>query len=186
MKNNIKILGIDPGLTNTGYNISTYSPLTGIIEVKQYDVISAIKIAKKLNKQDYNKYGSIIPLQFYEEELNRILSAHKPDYVVSESAFYCSRTPNAFASLSLCINAIERVLYNYGKTLYKIAPREAKVAVSTGKANKIAVQEAILNLPDLNIKRTKSRNIENMVEHEADSIAITYAFVKNILPGIHL
>ena len=186
MNHVIKIMGIDPGLTNTGYNISLFNPATGTLEVKLFDTISAIKVAKKLNKEEYKTYGNIIPLYKYEQILSEIVADHKPEYIVSESAFFCPRTPNAYVSLSLCINAIERVLYGYSKTLYKIAPKAAKQAVSDASASKIAVQEAILKLPDLKIKKPKNRQLTSMVEHEADSIAITYTFVKTVLPGVLL
>ena len=182
--NKIKIIGIDPGLTNLGINMSSYDLKTGIVTVHNFDMITSIALAKKENRPDYKLYGNIIPLLFLEREINRVYQEYQPDYVATEDAFYNPRTPNAVLSLKLCINAIERALYPLGNTLYKIAPRAAKQCVVNGNANKEAIQEAIQKLPDLKIRKTKP--LEQMTEHEADSIGITYAFTKLILPDLIL
>ena len=88
-------------------------------------------------------------------------------------------------SLKLCIHTIQRLLYLRGMRLYLIPPTVAKQAVwGKGTANKLAIQESIQELPDLTIRATKQHPIEEMQEHEADSIAIMYAFTKNILPDL--
>lgn len=177
----ITILGIDPGLTNTGYNISIYDTNKGTTKVQQFDLITAINVAKKENKKDYKIYGNIIPLFVYERLIDDIITKYQPDYICSEDAFYNPRTPNAFFSLKSCILTIERVLYKHEKVLYKIPPKKAKLAIGRATANKEAVQELIQNLPDLSFRKTDIKSINKMTEHEADSVAITYAFVKTIL-----
>lgn len=183
-KNNIKIFGIDPGLTHTGCTICNYDPSKDTLQVATCFTIEAIALAKKENKVEHKQYGNIISLFLYERELDNIMSEYQPDYVASEDAFYNPRTPLAFVSLKLCINAIQRVLYKHGKILYRIAPKQAKQAVSTGTADKLAVQDAIQHLPDLIVRNTKQNPIEKISEHEADSIAIAYAFKKFFLPDL--
>lgn len=180
----IKILGIDPGVNHTGYSIGLFDPKTDTLNIKEYGVFSASTIAKKNFKQDFKTYGNIISLTVYEQEFEKILDSHHPDYVVSESAFFNPRMPNAFLSLSLCINTIRTILYRRQQILYTVAPKEAKQTVSTATANKAAVQESIHHLKDLSIKHTRSKPQEKMVEHEADSIAIMYTFCKNTLRAI--
>lgn len=183
MKNNkIIVLGIDPGMTNLGYSIISYDKTTSMSTVLTYGMVTSITLAKKENKCDYKIYGNIIPLMFLERELANIVALYNPDFIASEDAFFNPRTPNAFHSLKLCINAMERALYPLQKTLFKIAPRAAKHCVSTGTADKEAVQFAIRHLPDLKIRKPKTGSIESMTEHEADSIGIGYTFVKTILP----
>lgn len=183
-KNNIKIFGIDPGLTHTGCCICNYDPSKDTLQVANCFSIEAIALAKKENKIEHKQYGNIISLFLYERELDRIMTEYQPDYIASEDAFYNPRTPLAFVSLKLCINAIQRVLYKHGKILYRIAPKQAKQAVSTGTADKLAVQDAIQHLPDLIVRNTKQNPIEKISEHEADSIAIAYAFKKLLLPDL--
>lgn len=180
------ILGIDPGLTNTGYSVLVYDTKKDATNVIAHGMITAISIAKREMRTDVKQYGNIISLMVYEKEIAALLETYKPDFIASEDAFYNPRTPQAYLSLKLCINAIQRVLYNQvKKNLYLIAPTVAKQTVwGRGTANKEAVQESILRLPDLHIKKSKPKAITNLTEHEADSIAIAYTFIKNTLPDL--
>lgn len=183
----IRILGIDPGINNTGWNISQFNTENEITTVLHFDRIQANALAKKEKKQDFKDYGNIVSLELYEREINSIIEKYRPSYVACEDAFYNPRTPNAFLSLKLCIYSIKRVLHTHGQILFLIPPTIAKQAVwGSGTANKLAVQESIFNLKDLVIKDSKTNPIDKMVEHEADSIAISYAFIKNILPDLLL
>lgn len=181
----ITILGIDPGIHNCGIAFSKYDPKTGILAVVDYFTIHAAELAKKEDKQTSREYGTVFSLILLERTMREIFDKYQPDYIASEDAFYSPRTPNAFVSLKLCINSIQRVLFcDYKKPLFKIPPKLAKAAVSQGTANKVAVQTSIRNLPDLKLKDTKSKPLDEMVEHEADAIAIAYAFRKIILPDL--
>lgn len=188
MKQRITILGIDPGLTTTGYNITIYDTITKKAQVQHRGMITAIALTKK-NKKDNKEckeFGNIIPLMIYEQEIATLIKTFHPDFIACEDAFYNPRTPNAFLSLKLCITSIKRALYLIAKKpLYLISPRAAKLAVwGRGDANKLAVQESIQHLPNLILKNTKQNPLSKMTEHEADSIAITYAFITNFLQDI--
>ena len=183
----IKILGIDPGINHTGWSIGSFDPVSNTIAVPIYGEIQAHNIAKKEARREFKTYGSLVSLNFYKREFDLLIDHYKPDFVASEDAFYNPRCPNAFLSLKLCIHTIQRLLFERMMRLYLIAPTVAKQAVwGKGTANKLAIQESIQNLPDLKIRDTKQHPITEMQEHEADSIAIMYAFVKNILPDIIL
>ena len=176
----IVILAIDPGIYHCGYSKTVVDTTTGKGVVPDYGEFSAISLAKKHHKTEFASYGNVIPLKVYAEEIERIFLEYDPDYVVCESAFI-HKFPQAYASLCLCLHTIERVLYSHGKTLAKIAPREAKKAIGDASADKLAVQDAIHKLPDLEVKHTKDKPLEKMSEHQADSIAIGYAFKKKHL-----
>lgn len=185
MKDNRKIIvmAIDPGINHTGHSRLEYDPITGKVTVLEYDNFSADKIANKENRQDKKVYGSVISLMTYERLIEEVYQKYQPDFVCCEGAFV-ARFPQAFASLSLCINTIKRVLYTHQKLLYSIAPKEAKKAIGSGTADKDAVQVGIRTRPDLTILTPADKKIEDMVEHEADSIAIGYAFCKYTLPAL--
>jgi Holliday junction resolvasome RuvABC endonuclease subunit len=180
----ITIMGIDPGINNCGISILRYYPDTAETRVYTYLTLHCNAQAKKEDKVKSKVYGSIFSLFILEREIEKLIELYQPMYIASEDAFYNPRTPNAFISLKGCINSIKRVLYKYEKTLFLIAPKLAKAAVCTGTANKEIIQETINRLPDLKIKNTKEMPLMNMVEHEADSIAIGYAFIKTILPEL--
>lgn len=184
--NTVVVLAFDPGIYHCGWSVSKVDRETRNATVTTYGTIEAAAAAKKANKKDYEDYGNIISFFLLEQEVKELVETYRPDFVVCEGAFM-ARFINAFVSLKLCINAIQRVLYSeFRKTLYLVSPKEAKKAVSIGTADKEAVQTAITKLPDLVIKETKLKPLIKMCEHEADSIAIGYAFVKHMLPGLLL
>lgn len=184
-KNTLKIIGIDPGLTNTGVCVCLYDPDNDHLTVQSKFMICAHELAKREMRQDSKQYGNIVSLFLYEREFKNVFLTHLPNFVASEDAFYNPRTPNAYLSLKLCISSIQRVLYeDFKQVLYRIAPMEAKKAVRKGNADKAAVQEAIQHLPDLILRDTKQNPISKITEHEADSIAIAYAFKKMYLPDL--
>lgn len=188
MKNNtITIMGIDPGINNTGVNIAHYDIDKNILTVVAYTLIQANNLAKKEMKEDSKLYGNIVSLDIYERELHLLVEKYHPDYICCENSFYNPHMPNAYLSLSLCITSIRRMLYHFhNKTLYTIPPKSAKQCVCSGDANKLVIQEAIYQLPDLIIKRDKKNKNNELVEHIADSIAISYAFCKMYLPDMLL
>ena len=164
MPNYITVLGVDPGIHNCGISFNKYDPKAEMLIVADYFVIHAAEQAKKENRQESKNFGNV---------------------VACEDAFYSPRTPNAFVSLKLCIGSMQRVLYTeYHKEMYRIPPKLAKMVMSTATAGKVAIQQAIRDKPDIKIKDTKVRPLDEMVEHEADSIAIAYAFIKQIYPNL--
>ena len=56
--------------------------------------------------------------------------------------------------------------------------------VGSGTANKAAVQAGIMNHEDIAFKEAKKKQIGKLIEHEADSIAVCYAFTQLFLPDI--
>lgn len=187
MPNYITILGIDPGIHNCGFSYNKYDPKTGVMTVADYFVIHAAETAKKENKDESKQYGNVFSLFILEREFSKIVENYHPHYIACEDAFYSPRTPNAFISLKLCINAMQRVLYHeYRKELFRIPPKLAKMTISEAGANKVAIQEAVRSKPDIKLKDTKIRPLDAMTEHEADSISIAYTFVKQILPNLKI
>ena len=135
MNDKIIIMGIDPGINNTGICILKLNKKNNEISLVDRFVIKANETAKKQNKDDAREYGNVFSLVVYEKEMLELFNKYNPDFVACEDAFYSPRTPNAFVSLKLCINAIQRVLYqHFRKQLYKIPPKLAKSAVSQGTA----------------------------------------------------
>lgn len=183
--NTVKILGIDPGINHTGWALGVHRLDTQSTTIQNYGLIEAAALARKESKEQVKTFGNVFSLYLYEREMRALLKTVNPDYVACEDAFM-HKFPQAFVSLKLCISVIQRVLYeDYGKILHLIPPMVAKLAVwGNGMAKKEAVQEGIRRLEDLTIKHTKQRPAESMVEHEADSIAILYTFVKNLLPDL--
>lgn len=181
----IKILSFDPGLTSTGWALSEYDLVNGTAYVPKRGQIEGRKALTK-NKEKLVLFPSqIIQLQQIEEEVIN-LTKYKPDYIVTESAYYQPGRLAAFAALILCINTIERVIYTQlHKPLFRLAPQCIKRLVANeAQATKMTIQELILTNTDISLKETKQNPLNKMSEHEADAIAVMWAFIKNELPSI--
>lgn len=182
----LKILSIDPGLSKMGWSVSLHNKKTGEQIVKRFGTIEANRIVSRANmRETTSKFGTrLVALKYIEEKIKDLLKLHKPDYVVAESAFFCTRFPNAFTALVQVLNIIELSVYSVlGQAVYKISPKLAKAAISgLGTSNKDDVQKAVKDLTSIKFQQRKST--EDMNEHEADSIAIAHAFIVNVVPGL--
>lgn len=183
----VSIMGIDPGLNALGASIGWYYPRVKKLVIRDHTVVSSNTLAKKDHRDEVKEYGSLISLFTCEEAMENLLASWSPEFIVSEDAFYNPRMPNAFLSLKLCINAIQRVLFRHEKALYLIAPTIIKRTIfGSGTANKAAVHAGIVNHDDILFKDSKKKQMSKLVEHEADSIAVCYTFTQLYLPDILL
>jgi crossover junction endodeoxyribonuclease RuvC len=133
------ILGIDPGIADTGY---------GVIKTEGNKLVclnyGSIKTSSKLELPDR--------LEILSEELNELIKKHKPDLVSVEELFFCKNVKTA-----LIVGQARGVIVLTAKQnklpLREFTPLQVKQAVSTyGKAEKLQVQKMvklILNLKEL-------------------------------------
>lgn len=186
MKNNtVTILAFDPGLAVLGWSVIEYNIKTGKIFVPKFGSILgslALKNNKDLKGEFQNRF---IILNTAEAEVITLINTYHPDYIVSESAF-SHRFADAFAALVLVINMIRRSSYIVRrKDIFVIPPKEAKLHVAgKGDASKEEVYAAIINDSNIEIKSRKDKTVENMSDHESDSIAIGITFIKTQLKTI--
>ena len=137
--NNFIILGIDPGIADTGY---------GIIK-KEKEKISCISygsIKTKANSALSER------LDILNLELSQIIKKYKPDLIAVEQLFFCKNVKTALivghARGVVLLTAQQNKI-----PLTEFTPLQIKQAVSTyGKASKMQVQKMvkiILNLEDI-------------------------------------
>ena len=133
------ILGIDPGIADTGF---------GIINVNKHELIclgyGSIKTSSKLELADR--------LEIINLELNKLIKKYKPSLIAIEELFFCNNAKTALivgqargvVVLTAKLNKIKSV---------EFTPYQVKQAVSTyGHAQKDQVQKMvklILNLKEL-------------------------------------
>jgi Holliday junction resolvasome RuvABC endonuclease subunit len=185
VKKIIRILSFDPGLTCCGWSLAEYNLETGHIYIIKRGKIEGARGLIKFKEKQVIFPRQFIQLEHLELEVLELMR-YKPDYVVTEAAFYQPGRTAAYAALLLCIHTIEKVVaVTLHKPLFKIAPKAIKRLVTLqGDSDKLTVQEAILTNPYITLKETKQNPIEKMTEHEADAIGAAWAFVKNDLPSI--
>lgn len=179
----VRILSFDPGTTCLGWAVSQYHSDQNKFQVLKFGNMKPSDTAKK-QKDDCEIYTrQLISLFHVEAIVRELIETYSPQYIVSEDAFYHpGRGVNAYIALKLCIHTIARIAMDYKLGIYKISPCGIKSLVAGhGHADKTTIQDAILNNPNISFKAAKQIAFDKMVEHEADAIAIGYAFVKKIL-----
>jgi Holliday junction resolvasome RuvABC endonuclease subunit len=192
IKKNYRILSIDPALSSCGWSIldlviEQYKKNTEPqIIVNRFGCIKsyqeAIKAANREKAEFYSK--SLLSLSLLKKNISKLLDEFKPNFVTIEDAFFNPKRPSAYASLINCISTISLLCKeHYLLPVYRIPTRSAKQCIfGEGGANKNDIREAVLASKNITFKQKK--NIDNLDEHEADSIAVGYFFILNILPGL--
>lgn len=180
--NQVRILSFDPGTTCLGWAVSNFDTKTTKFQVVKFGNILPSTISKKL-KSDCEQYTQqLISLEVIENLTKELITTYTPTYIVTEDAFFQPKRVNAFIALKFCIHTIARVSKNFGMGIYKLAPCDIKKMMSgSGHANKITIQDAIINHPDISFKAAKQIAFDKMVEHEADAIAVGWAFTRHLL-----
>lgn len=145
------ILGLDPGLANTGYG-----------------AISCDTRAAKLHS-----IGSIkttphdaVPKRLYQihSDLTVLVHKVKPDLVALENAFSLVKYPKAGIVLGGVIGVIYLTMFQNDLPVFEVAPREIKnCLVGSGSATKNQIKAAVQRLLTAN-------NISSF--HAADALAV--------------
>ena len=155
----MKILGIDPGVANTGF---------GIIEVKNQGVISIIH-SGIISTSPKEEHG--LRLQKIYNTIVDIINKYRPDVIAVESIFY-SRNLKSLVEVSEAIGVITLAAYKIGISIKKFTPLEVKAAVTGfGKASKSQIQMMVGQI--LGLENYKCSN------HESDALAVAICY-KNI------
>ena len=149
------ILGIDPGLSQTGY---------AILNTRDKNIDSAvfgcITTSPKLSLE--NRLSKIY------QDLKKIIKKHRPDKIAIEQLFFCKNVKTA-----LKVGQSRGVIYllaAQGKIpIYEITPLQVKQAVTGyGRAEKKQVQVMMKMI--LNLKHLPEP------DDAADALAIAYCF----------
>ena len=182
----IKILSFDPGLSLSGWNLSTYDTHTKLYRVLKFGMLSPNKgIDTPETHLDYVKFGPrVITLKALREQVRELMNTYQPNVVVSEDAFYNPSRPSAYGALIQWLTSVDILLHDeYGKVLFKLAPKAAKQVVSGfGGSDKLGVRYAVLHQDDICFKSKHAE--DNLTEHICDSIGIGYTFAHRILPAL--
>ena len=125
----MKILGIDPGITRTGY---------GLIEKDRGVKLIACGL---ISGEDVKKENRLSHL---EKGIQRLIHAHKPDLVCLEKLFF-SKNKKTASSVSEARGVVLLVLQKSGVAFMEFGPSEIKSAVAgNGGASKQDVLRAVI------------------------------------------
>lgn len=178
MKSNIiKVLAIDPGLTNTGWSLLECDTVTGKIVVARVGEFHPAPTAEKSTYRDQvNKFSKrTISLKVLRESLQKLFVETKPRYVAIEDIFFNPTRPMAHAALAMWHCVARLAAHDVLNVPVEIVPTKIAKQSITGRGDngKFSVQQSIITNKDISFKT----GIEaQMDEHSADAIAVGYAF----------
>lgn len=173
----VGIVSIDTGSINLGVAYSIFDYQTGIQQVMFATTFKIQSVVKHNNCNIYD--DSTNTLKNTNAVFNLILSVcqtYNPDVVVAEAAFLGSFA-NAFASLSVILNAIESAcfVYDYDVGYATIDPPTVKnsVGVTGRSSDKDDMRRAVQAHPSINLGTI---DLSLLDEHAVDAIAIGYSY----------
>jgi Holliday junction resolvasome RuvABC endonuclease subunit len=176
----IKILAIDPGLTNTGWTLLEYDPSSGDVVVAKIGEFHPGPTADRAEyREETEKFSKrTISLTLLRQMLIKIMEAETPDYVAVEDIFFNPQRPMAHAALAMWHCVTRMTCYDVlNKPMEVIQTKIAKQEITGNGGNgKLSVQQSILSCPSI---KFKNKTVEMLMdEHSADAIAVGYAFAK--------
>jgi len=134
------ILGIDPGIADTGFGVIEKDEKGDLI-CREY---GSIKTSSKLNL--------IERLEIISVELDKIIKKYKPVLVAVEQLFFCNNAKTALI-VGQARGVVLLTIKQNNISFSEFTPLQVKQAVSTyGKASKMQVQKMvklILNLKEI-------------------------------------
>ena len=157
------ILGIDPGLENTGWGIietGNKKPETRLVD---FGVILTS-----------NKDKSEERLEKIFEEIQKIIKKYKVEEVAMESLFFAKNARSAMV-VAEAIGAIKVAAKNLKKPIFEYTPLQIKMAlVGYGRAEKEQVEMMVGNYLNL------SESIKPSHASDAVAVALTHGFTMRI------
>lgn len=176
-RDNISVIGIDPGSHTLGIAIVSFNLTDRSLSVVSAHTVDADKLLTFYPQDIVDIHGErrsrLIALQSY---LLDYFTSANPDIIVSESPFMGMRV-SAFETLTECCAALREAVYQYkqNKPLVMVSPTEAKKAVGVkGKGTtKEDVRAGVLAIP--NLRFLNGITINALDEHAVDAIAVAYS-----------
>lgn len=155
------ILGIDPGLENTGW---------GVIDERE----ESLKLVECGVILTSNKAKSEERLEKIFEEVQKIIEKYKVEEVAVESIFFAKNAKSALR-VAEAIGVIKVAAKNLGKEIFEYTPLQIKMAlVGYGRAEKEQVEIMVKNCLNL------TEDISPSHASDAVAAALTHGFTMKI------
>ncbi len=160
------ILGIDPGLENTGWGIINHQS-----SVDNYQLIGCGVILTN------NKNKSEERLEKIFEEVQKIIKKYEVDEVAIESMFFAKNAKSAL-KVAEAIGVIKVATKNLKRPVFEYTPLQIKMAlVGYGRAEKEQVEIMVKNCLNLD------RDIQPSHAADAVAAALTHGFTMKTEKG---
>jgi Holliday junction resolvasome RuvABC endonuclease subunit len=175
-------LSIDPGLNFCGISVISFNKIddnTGTFEV--LDTI-LVKNARKFTDEEKvieTKLGNrTVKVLAILSTINELLFKHDIESIVVEAPFYNALTPMAYGSLLEIIFAIKYSIVVDSELKFKLIEPLLikKIFTNMSQANKEQMKKFLLSKKE-DGSIIINKNIEELSEHEIDSIAVGFVHV---------
>lgn len=171
MYNTFNIVGTDPGTNTTGVATFTLDNNLNIIAIESFTLDSSRCVHER---------GTNLHLDYktvaISNRLERHLLAVNPVAVSVESPFIFMKRPTSIIPLARVMDTIVSTVLRLSPHTYvkRVPPSSVKNAIGAkGNADKDMMYYTLKNHPEL----SNYFNIDNISEHEIDSIAVCYALL---------
>lgn len=173
------ILGIDPGLNNTGVAVFQIDAYSRMIQSIVAFTINTNRLVDTTGIDDELHTDRIIKLYKLKQSIQTTIAQVNPVVIACESAFYNPKFPMAYPALVEAIDFIQSAAIEVnGNIVFRtIEPKVIKKIVGAGMdKGKLDVKAAVANTPSL--MQALQMNLELLDQHSIDAIAIGYTFLK--------
>ena len=174
MKDNITLLGIDPGTSTLGLAIFHLNTELEIVKIETR-CINTTKEKTKFRENANLEYRIAV----IGHEIEAALTTYRPVGMAIEMPFINPRRIGSVIPLARLLGVLmdRSIQSNPYRMIYKKSPSEVKNAVGArGGADKDAVLAAVQNIKEI----SDLIKLEDLTDHEVDAIAINYGFLKSL------
>lgn len=173
-----RILAFDPGIANTGWSLLESTLGGGELTVLKMGELHPGPTADRAVYRDLvERFDKrVISLSLLREFITGLLNEYKPDFVCCEDIYISMAHPTAYGSLAMWICTAKMTVMDVAaKKLFAIPTKICKQSITgSGGSGKNPVFSSVLTHKDIHF--VPSIDKRSMTEHQADSIAVAYAF----------
>lgn len=181
----IKLIGIDPGLNNSGVALLDQDYRTGkIVKIEPFLLISD-KLKDESGMDDEVHPERAIKLMKLGMTLQGMLRLYNPHAVGCEAPFFNRFRPMAYGALCEVVTTLQFAVIaaNRNTTFSLFPPLTVKKGVAAKSVSndtekgKLEVKRAIMANPE--IMAALQADVDLLSEHELDAVAVAYVLAKS-------
>lgn len=183
-----RVVGLDPGTENLGFSVLDLSLSTGKIAVIHSETLTPQKQLSEYRNEERIHGARTARLMALEDSLFSRFEHFQPHAICTESPFL-GRFPQAFAALTECVSFVRRAVCRFDRylPLEMVDPPTAKKAVGMTVKRGITKDDVKEAIKKLDIILPEDMSLDELDEHQIDSIAVAYYQVlifRGQIPGL--
>ena len=174
----LKLVGLDPSLSNWGYAVGSYSTKPDSISIDRVGVFSPVISKSKQVRQNSKDLERAYELS--HGVFNLIKEEVRP-HVIFVEVPVGSQSARAMASYGICVGILSALKATLSYPIFEVTPSEVKLALvgsKTASKNEM-IEQAVSEYPQANWPMTTRSGITSVVagkaEHMADAIGAIHA-----------